>query len=82
MSGITIFYHWLVGLMNRRDDVKKRKFPKKFVKQTWYIELYKGIGFFRRKKFTIVATTPNTATRDFILKYPEAKILAVANYKF
>ena len=58
---------------------RKLKFPTRWKKQWFIIELYKPIGFLRRTKFFVRATTYRTAIRKFRKYYPESEVLSVSN---
>jgi hypothetical protein len=58
--------------------VRKRKFPTRWLKQWWIIELYSPVGLFKRKTFFVFATTHNTAQRKLLKRYPEAQPLCIS----
>lgn len=57
---------------------RKKKFPTRWGKQWFMIELYKPIGWLRRRKFLVRATTHKTAVAKLRKLYPCAEIFCVA----
>lgn len=56
---------------------RKKKFPTRWGKQWFLIELYKPIGWLRRTKFIVRATTYKTAMAKLHKLYPCAEISVV-----
>ena len=59
---------------------KKKKYPKRWRKQWFEIELYEPIGWLKRKRFYLMATTHETAKRKFKARWPSANILMIGNF--
>jgi hypothetical protein len=58
---------------------KKRKRPQRWAKQWFVIELYKPIGWLRRRRFYVFATTHSTAQRKFMALHPRADVMLISN---
>lgn len=57
---------------------RKKKYPTAWMRQWFLITTYNPIGFFKRRKFFVVATTHNTAERKLLKAHPDAKTLCIA----
>lgn len=66
--------------MGEGEEMKKKKYPSKWLKQFWLIKLYEPVGFFRRRIFFVFASTHNTAVRKITSRYKDAKPLLISPF--